>query len=357
LLNRMVGTPARLALCGVLLAAAVAPAAAQQPPAEQPQQQREHVVRRGDTLWDLARTYLSNPFLWPMIFEANRDVVRDPHWIYPAERLIIPPLLQQRFQQPEPIGVPPLPPVEPPPAELPVDTPTTLTTLDMRRPVLTAGEYLRLPWLSPTADPGITGRIQQRRDATATSERIAPALYPNEEVFITQTAGLAARGDSLVIVRAGRRVGTHGTIMEPLAVLRVDSVHAGGVLSARIVNQFGDARVGDVVMPVQLLPETGYGQAVPVAGGPEGHILEFLVPEPMHGTTDLAFISLGRASGVGIGDEFAVYLPAAGGLPASQVGVLRVVRVGDRTATARVVSITGTALRDGLPIRLVRRMP
>jgi nucleoid-associated protein YgaU len=94
--NRMVGNPARPALPALLVLLVAGPLAAQQP-ATPPQpaagQQREHVVRRGDTLWDLARLYLSNPFLWPMIFEANRDVVENPHWIFPAERLIIPPVL------------------------------------------------------------------------------------------------------------------------------------------------------------------------------------------------------------------------------------------------------------------------
>lgn len=49
-----------------------------------------HIVKKGDTLSALALRYYRNASLWPRIFDANRDKIRDPHWIYPSQRFIIP---------------------------------------------------------------------------------------------------------------------------------------------------------------------------------------------------------------------------------------------------------------------------
>jgi len=48
-----------------------------------------HLVEKGDTLWDLGSKYLSNPYAWPKIWEQNKWV-RDPHWIYPGDPLVVP---------------------------------------------------------------------------------------------------------------------------------------------------------------------------------------------------------------------------------------------------------------------------
>src|SRR5262245_6621086 len=49
-----------------------------------------HRVVTGETLWGLAQHYYTDPYKWPRIYEANREGIKDPHWIYPGQDLVIP---------------------------------------------------------------------------------------------------------------------------------------------------------------------------------------------------------------------------------------------------------------------------
>ena len=48
------------------------------------------MVKPGDTLSKIARNTLGDAGLYTKIFEANKDVLKDPNVIHPGQRLKIP---------------------------------------------------------------------------------------------------------------------------------------------------------------------------------------------------------------------------------------------------------------------------
>jgi len=49
-----------------------------------------YVVQAGDSLSKIAQKYYGDPALYTKIFEANRDLLKDPDKISPGQKLRIP---------------------------------------------------------------------------------------------------------------------------------------------------------------------------------------------------------------------------------------------------------------------------
>lgn len=58
------------------------------PPTDIPEGAEVHIIVPGDTLWDLAKRYSGDPYLWPQLWEKNRYIL-DAHWIYPGDPLVL----------------------------------------------------------------------------------------------------------------------------------------------------------------------------------------------------------------------------------------------------------------------------
>jgi nucleoid-associated protein YgaU len=58
--------------------------------AEKVQTQKFHIVRKRETLSDVARQYYGSPTKWQKIYQANRDTVSNPNAVRPGTKLIIP---------------------------------------------------------------------------------------------------------------------------------------------------------------------------------------------------------------------------------------------------------------------------
>lgn len=51
---------------------------------------RYYEIKRGDTLSAIAKQFLGDANAYPKIFEANREVIKDPNKIFPGQKIRIP---------------------------------------------------------------------------------------------------------------------------------------------------------------------------------------------------------------------------------------------------------------------------
>lgn len=59
--------------------------------APKPEEETEfYTIKKGDSLSKIAKAYYGNAMKYPVIFEANREVIKDPDLIYPGQVVRIP---------------------------------------------------------------------------------------------------------------------------------------------------------------------------------------------------------------------------------------------------------------------------
>lgn len=334
-------TTASVVAAASLLAAL--PLAAQ----DSPQQERVHVVRPGETLWDIARHYLNDPFLWPEIFRLNADVVEDPARIYPSERLVLPgqgPVSGGEFaQQPR--------------AE---EGPRIRFAEREERPAVLQGDFYRAAFVAAQSEVPMVGRFMEPEYQTVVHNRMPMQINLYDRVYVRVDPSAVQVGDRLHFIHEGRAIGRGRRVYEPTGVGTVAALD-GETATVVVVGMYDQVNVGNVVIPVAEFPVLGTARPSPVNADLQGKILAFDQASPLQRTESILFLDIGRTAGVAVGDEFEAYEPPTrrrwGTRPDLPVARMQVVKVTEGTASVRVTELEQPRIAVGQSVRRVARMP
>ena len=340
----------------------------------------KHVVKKGDTLWDLAQYYLKDPFRWPEIFRRNTDVVENPHWIYPGEVIRIwgtevkPDALARadsagmvvshvvtRSVAQQQQGV------SGGRSDLTVfASPMSRAAAELQRDVLgrskgggvRRGEVEAAPYTDRGGGPKGAGRLVASVDRPGIKASIVESRYQlNDYLYVDLPRGATPQvGDSYMSFVLGTDLGGYGQVIKPTGILRVESLPAGQRPVLRIVKQF-DAIWLD--QPLIAAPDISAptGAIAPVAGGSRGKVI-FVPDEPvLPSIGHYVIISQNASSGVAVGDEITFIDNSTGRedenpAPPVIAAVAQVVRVTPYATTVIIVRQNQPTLRDGMPARV-----
>ena len=266
----------------------------------------KYIVKKGDTLWDISGRFLTKPWLWPRLWNMNKQI-KNPHWIYPGDRL----RLTWVNGQPR----------------------LVLDQSDAR-------EGKRLIKLTPKV------RIEENRSPVSTVELSEISQFLRADMVADMNTDLehasyvlGENNDSSIFMSQGQTIhvrgkpdlNTHygvyhvgntykdnqtgenlGRQLELVGVVQPKEVGDNNITAVEVVSSFSEIRRGDRLLP--MLAESSIDAFfIPQAGNlpKAAHIIDIPMKSTYVGKYDTVIIDKGARENLKPGDVFGIVRPGA----------------------------------------------
>lgn len=319
------------------------------------EEERTHIIKKGDTLWDISGEYLKNPFLWPNIWEKNK-YIKNPDLIYPDHRLIIPSIIlpapvtselesplavaEGTIQAPPSVQAPDIPPAPESDvsAQAPLSPPSPPVAVSRG-----ANESYSRPEESSLIGAELIfegGYIADNIESSgmisdSPDGRILFAAGDNVNLSLSGRGEGISVGDKFTIFRKPAYV-THpktkrrvGTLFIPVGILEINRVQ-GGEGAGRIIKSYYHISPGDYIQPYRAVsPVIAPPPVTPIL---HGYVIESQKGEKLIAEYSIVYLDRGSSDGISPGMAFHVVREKYDDI----IGELKIISVQATTSTALV---------------------
>ena len=303
-----------------------------------------YIIQEGDTLWDISRAFMGDPYYWPQLWSLN-EYITNPHWIYPGNEIVFsmgsdlePPSMSFGSIEAEGYTVPD--------SEIEPETLACGPDLRFEKSYPSQG-YSTPSFLAQTADVEFLGSVEAAKTGSS-------LLGAGDMVYLKlDDPGAVACGDLVTLFTQGddvrhpesRRV-RYGNIWHVGAIARIVNVDDQDRVTAEIRNSYTAVHRGDFVGPA--FPIDGEFPVDAPKGDLEGTIIARTGQDMyrLAAVGETVFIDLGKDDGLREGssyyvvhhrDEMVSMLEERDDIPDQVVGRVVLTRVDDATSTGVVV--------------------
>ena len=281
-----------------------------------------YTVRRGDTLWDISAKFLTKPWLWPEIWQANPQV-RNPHLIYPGDVLNLsfingPRLRLQPQVHPEGDAVTAIPLSE-----------LKMFLKDMR--VMDSNAVSSAPYVVGLEEARLRGAVGQniyvrglqgepgQRWAIVRPSHVFRGFEQQDPNDAENDIAAHGLDSNAAMVNApwsedSRNDGHYGKGddlgVEVSVIGTAETLRTGDPSTLLLLNSTQEIRSGDRVMPIDDSPyDAFYYPHAPKALPANAHVNGFADALDAAGSRQVVMLSVGAKDGIDNGTTFTIYEP------------------------------------------------
>jgi hypothetical protein len=247
-----------------------------------------HVVRRGDTLWDICWFYFNDPWQWPKVWSYNPSIT-NPHWIYPGDlvRLVPRGMIASVAPLPDDVdgGDDTQPSYEPAPARR--------LEVSLRQVAFVDREAL-------ASSITVAGSVDEK-ELLATGDVVYLDYPADKPPKVGQRYSVYEPADTVEHPRTGEAVGKYVRILGELEVTSVKKdKRARAVITGSNHEIERGALVGPLVTQLRTVPPARNEVDA------QGTIIAMLTNDELVGTGEVVFLDLGEGSGLKVGNRMYV---------------------------------------------------